>query len=784
MASPKVFISYSHDSPAHEAKVLALADRLRSNGVDAVLDQYESFPTRGWIQWMKDQVRDADFVLVVCTETYERRWDGEEAIGVGLGATFEGQTLQQILYDAAGTNERLIPVWVDEDDGRHIPLELRKYSHFRPYSDDGYLELYRLLTNQPKVKKPKLGVPLELKKAKADFRNSIWNVPPRNVFFTGRTQTLQAIRKALTEKSTAAISGLGGMGKTQTAIEYAYANRHQYSVALWCVADSRDALVSGFAAFARLLDLPEKTEKDLSVVAAAVRGWLESNSGWLLILDNVEDLMVVREFAPNVSGHVLITTRPHATGAFAEPVELRKMTPDEGADFLLRRAKKKDGHASAREISIEVDGLPLALDQAGAFIEETPSTFEEYLELYRKKGGALRAQRGDLATDHPDSVTITFSLAFAKLAEANPAAADLVRGCGFLAPDAIPEEIFTQAGDEWGEPIAWLKMMKDAGRFGLMRRDAESKSLYIHRLVQEVVKDEMSVETRWAWAERLVQALSKVFPEIEFRNWPQCERLLPHARTVARLLEDIGLESAEAALLLNESGSYLCRRAQFAEAEPLFQRALTIHEGVLGTEHSYTVASQSNLAVLYLDQHRNIEAEPLLRRSLEIAEKTLGPEHLETARGVNNLAGFYHNQGRYAEAEPLFQRALAIMEKAHGSEHPNTAIGLNNLAKLYGDQGRCADAEPLYRRAIAIREKTLGPEDPNTANSLHNLAALYEKQGRYAEAEDLCRGALAIVEKAFGPDHPYTINVIRNHVVILRKLGRHDEADKLLARLS
>src|SRR5277367_5885591 len=105
MPAPKVFVSYSHDSPAHEAKVLALANRLRSNGIDAVLDQYESFPVRGWIQWMKDQVRDARFVLAVCTETYKRRWDGEEAIGVGLGAQFEGQTFQQILYDAAGVNE-------------------------------------------------------------------------------------------------------------------------------------------------------------------------------------------------------------------------------------------------------------------------------------------------------------------------------------------------------------------------------------------------------------------------------------------------------------------------------------------------------------------------------------------------------------------------------------------------------------------------------------------------------------------------------------------------------
>src|SRR5271163_3726418 len=137
MPAPKVFVSYSHDSPAHEAKVLALADRLRSNGIDAALDQYESFPPRGWIQWMKDQIRDAQFVLVVCTETYRRRWDGEEKAGLGPGAAYEGQSMQQLLYDAAGENARFIPLLLDKEDGQHIPLELRKYSHFQPYSEDG-----------------------------------------------------------------------------------------------------------------------------------------------------------------------------------------------------------------------------------------------------------------------------------------------------------------------------------------------------------------------------------------------------------------------------------------------------------------------------------------------------------------------------------------------------------------------------------------------------------------------------------------------------------------------
>src|SRR6516225_11748854 len=119
MAPPKVFISYSHDTPAHEAKVLALANRLRGNGIDAIVDQYEPFPPRGWIEWMKHQVRDAQFILVVCTETYRRRWDGAERAGEGLGAIYEGQLIQQLLYEARGVNERFVPVLLSASDGEH-----------------------------------------------------------------------------------------------------------------------------------------------------------------------------------------------------------------------------------------------------------------------------------------------------------------------------------------------------------------------------------------------------------------------------------------------------------------------------------------------------------------------------------------------------------------------------------------------------------------------------------------------------------------------------------------
>jgi tetratricopeptide (TPR) repeat protein len=529
---------------------------------------------------------------------------------------------------------------------------------------------------------------------------------------------------------------------------------------LWSQADSQNDLVSGFGAIASLLDLSEKDEKDANVAAAAVRRWLERQTGWLLILDNVEEMVgVVKPFLPvSGTGHVLMTTRLQATGAIAQSVELEKMETEEGALFLLRRAKliapdapldtaAEADRKPAREITGEVAGLPLALDQAAAYIEETPSTPAKYLKLYRTEGAALRAQRGKLAPDH-SSVTITFSLAFAQVAGANPAAADLVRACAFLAPDAIPEEIFTQGGKELGEPLAqvvgkplaWDAAVEAAGRFRLIHRNVANDTLNIHRLVQEVLKDGMDAPTRRAWAERVVQALNGVFPYVEFQNWPQCERLIPHAIVVGRLMEDFGLDSVAAARLLNQSGYYLDGRARYEEAEPLHQRALAIWE------------------------------------------KALGPDHPDTAASLNNLAALYHNQGRYGEAEPLYQRALTIREKALGPDHPNTATSLNNLAEIYRSQGRHGEAEPLYQRALVIHETALGPDHPDTAASLHNLALLYDNQGRYGEAWPLYQRAFDICEKALGPDHPWTVRTVRNYAGFLRQRGRAAEAEKLEAR--
>ncbi len=559
-----------------------------------------------------------------------------------------------------------------------------------------------------------------------------WNVPfRRNPLFTGRQDVLKKLHDQLpTGKAAAltqpqAIRGLGGIGKTQTAVEYAYRYRDDYQYIFWVRADKREELVTDFATIASPLNLPEKNAQDQTVIVQAVKRWLETHSGWLLILDNADYLEMASQFIPpGGKGHLLLTTRAQAMGHLAQSVEIEKMEPDEGAIFLLRRARiiaqeapldtaSTTDQAKAREIVQAMDGLPLALDQAGAYIEETRSMLASYLDIYekQKQRTELLRRRGGVDPDHPLPVASTWSLSFQKVEQANPAAADLLRLCALLSPDAIPEEIFTQGAPDLGqslEPVATDQMKLDLAigellKYSLVHRNPDTKTLTIHRLVQAVLRDEMNEKMQRQWAERAVRAVNRVFPEVGYETWPRCKRYISHAQVCALLIDQWGLEFPEAARLLNEAGWYLKERGQYTEAEPFSQRALAIRERILGPEHNVVANSRANLGLLYVTQGKYAEAEPLLQRALEIDEQVLGREHSDVATDLNNLALLYQAQGKYAEA--LYQRALAIVEKALGREHPDVATYLENYAVLLRKTRRKDEAQKLEARAREIRAK-------------------------------------------------------------------------------
>jgi tetratricopeptide (TPR) repeat protein len=812
-----VFISYAHsdnESPDASKRWLnRLLEHLEPLVLQDRVDAWADTDIEGGEQWdssIKAKLLDADVAVLLVSPAF-------------LASKYiRNSELPVLLMNAMNEGRTVMPVIL-----RPCLFADTKFKYPDPSNGPGELSLSIFQSANPPTKPLNaseeheqdnvlLSVAqriLELARAKSSSSSSaegvgttgaasqFWNVEhPRNPFFTGREQVLEALNRELTTNGKAALSGMGGVGKTQTAVEYAYRHRGEYGAVLWAKADGEDSLKASLAAIAAKLGLPESEEPDRDKAVNAARRWLEANEGWLLILDNADDLELVSDLLRRESrGHVLLTTRAHATGVVGK-VEITEMPPEEGALFLLRRSKlirladalgaaTEADRAAATEITREVDGLPLALDQAGAFIEEMSSSPDEYLELYRSEGEKLRRERGALSTDHAP-VTITFSLAFKQVEDKSAAAADMIRACAFLAPDAIPEEIFITGASKLGENLAsasgggvnLVKIIGEAGRFSLIRRNPKSGTIEIHRLVQQVIKDEMDAEARRLWAERAVRSLSKAFPLVDYKVWPLCGKLLPHAQEASRLIEEYGFESGEATRLLNQAGSYCRERAQYAEAEPLLVQSLDIREKILSPEHTDVATGLNNLAYLYNEQGKYAEAELMYVRALNIREKTLDPADPRVATSLNNLAQLYRLQGKYEKAEPMYARALSIREKVYGPEHPNVARSLNNLAALYFMQGKYGDAEPLYVRSLNIFEKVLGAEHPHIAISLNNLAYLYDEQGRYEEAEAMYIRSLNIREKVLGPQHPYVATSLNNLALLNKGQGRYEEAELLYMR--
>jgi tetratricopeptide (TPR) repeat protein len=629
-------------------------------------------------------------------------------------------------------------------------------------------------------------------------RGRLIGVPPRNDFFTGREEILSRLHATLKAGGRAAIkqaiSGLGGVGKTATAIEYAHRHREAYSRVLWTNAESESALTSGFAGFAPHLGLPflEKTDEQV----AAVRTWLTQNQGWLLILDNADAPEIVTRFLPSrLTGAVLLTSRATNFDAVGNlsPIALEVMTEGEALAFLKERTKRatlsEAETQAAKDLAKELGHLPLALEQAAAFVKKNQVSFGKYVELYRARRLEILKKSPPEAGSYRLTVETTWGMNFEQVEAACPAAADILRMSAFCAPEGIPFALVEKGAGEISAGLAAAvaeadvvnEVIRPLTEYSLIAMDGERGEISVHRLVQAVTRERLGEEER-DWAERAVAAVNRAFPRVEFENWGLCEGFLPHGTHLAGVIDEFGLETAEAGGLLNRCGYFLNERARYAEAKPLYERSLAIYEKALGAERPETAGSLNNLALLYYRQGDYGKALPLFERSLAIREKALGAEHPDTAVSLNNLAELYRAQGEYGKALPMYERSLAILEKALGAEHPHTATSLNNLALLYSAQGDYGKASPLFERSLAITEKALGGEHPETARGLNNLASLYESQGDYGKALPLYERSLAIREKALGGEHPDTAQSLNNLALLYYRQGDYGKALPLYER--
>ena len=620
--------------------------------------------------------------------------------------------------------------------------------------------------------------------------------------FQGREEMLRRLRQSLEAapagRATAiagkAVHGLGGVGKTRLAVEYAWQHAAEYSVVLFVGAQSPADLRRNLAALCApsVLDLPEQQVTEEEVREAAVLRWLQENPGWLLILDNVDsqdaatavDTLVARLHG----GHVLLTGRLARWSAEIEPIELDVLTPEAAAGFLLarthgRRRVTKEDSALASKLARELGYLPLALEQAGAYIAERRLTLAAYLDEWQSRHDKVLTWFDPRVSHYPASVAVTWQTSFDRL---SAPARRLLQRLAWFGPEPIPESLLDVPVPNFSELESDLDSrdaLVELETYSLVTRTAEAPTFTVHRLVQDVTRRSLRNDPG---NEPLIEALCWMDAAFEgdpddVRTWPTLDPLAPHARAVVAFADTAGL-SEPTSRLMNDLGQLFKAKALFADAEPLMHRALAIDEKSFGPEHPNVAVDLNNLAVLLRETDRLFEAEPLMRRALAIDEKSFGPEHPNVARDLNNLAELLHAMNRVAEAEPLVHRALAIFENSLGLEHPNVAATLHNFARLLKDTNRLEDAEPLMWRALEITEKSFGPDHLKVGTVLNDLALLLQATKRLAESELLMARVVKIFESSLGEHHPEVATALNNRAGLLLATNSLAEAELLIRR--
>ncbi len=640
------------------------------------------------------------------------------------------------------------------------------------------------------------------------------------------------------------IEGLGGLGKTHAAVEYAHRHRHHYSALLFVSGDSPQRLDSGLAALCEVLPLQDAhaLPPEQAARIAAVLHWLATHNEWLLIVDNVDDeaaaLALTAYFDHLHTGHVLITSRLHGFSKQVATLDLSVLSEADATDLLLQlthddRRKAADDDTQARALARLMEGLPLALHQAAGYINEQRLTFAQYLSRYEHEAADLLEWFNALSIPYagpdalaPRPVLITWKTSFDRL-DANAKKWLLV--FSHFAPDPIPEFLLEDAPDATPEVKSLHRSVLDAlaqaEKISLLTRYDAPPRFKLHSLVQHVTCLTATAAERAAALDVGIELIheARLGDPQDVSTWAKWTPLQPHAvalcqhapnepapegltwllgglslllnskalytqseplmRRALKIDEAIhGPDHPTVATRLNNLGSLLKATNRQAEAEALLFRVVAIVESAFGTEHPNVATPISNLAQLLQGMNRLDEAEPLMRRALHIDETFYGSYHSKLASRLNNLAGLLQATNRLAEAEPLLRRSLQITEASLGPEHPRFALQLNNLALLLKVTNRLSEAEPLYRRALKIDEASFGPEHPSVARDLNNLAVLLQATNRQAEAEPLMRRALKINEACYGQEHPDVAIDLGNLAAVLHETNQLAEAETMMAR--
>ncbi|KAL6235840.1 hypothetical protein BDW75DRAFT_208440 [Aspergillus navahoensis] len=644
--------------------------------------------------------------------------------------------------------------------------------------------------------------------------------------FVGREYELEHIWQYLQpsnqkSRKVAVVHALGGMGKTQLATRFARAHSDDYTATLWLNGKSRETLLQSLSsALSRLpgqdANITARNEEEVKRNATQVLEWLAlpGNNRWLLIFDNVDqyspetdDGYDVGGFFPSVDhGSILITSRLLKLTELGKSFPLPKLDSTHATQLLLQSTglsklglgEKTTINKDVAELVEHLDGLPLAITLAGAFIRETGMSFRKYLQYYRESWHTLQSQSSSDRHYEQGNILQTWLVSYQEITKRDPEAAELMLVLAHFDNQDIWFELlqygaYSPDRPKWydsvmSDELAFRAKMRLLLGFSFVGAEIQDDSYTMHPVVRDWCLS-MSESQDEAQAARLngfaLACVAYMAPTNDNRScWMLQQRLLPHASYVlGRLRSVLFTDNVIFWTSLQCIGSLYAGQCRLSEAEEIYNWALSVCQRDLGPDHESNCDAlriYQSLGTLYDVQARLDEAEEAYKVALA-GYTALDPDQLVVPRIMINLGRVYHRHDLLVKAEDMYQRARMSFQRLLGPDHVSTLDSLDNLATIYANRGLLEMAESMSRTALGGKMRTLGPDHVWTLNTIENLARILKFQGRFAKAEEMFHQSLAM-ERIIGPDHPTVLNQTYNLAEVYEEQGKYKSAETMYKR--
>ncbi|MFG3047377.1 FxSxx-COOH system tetratricopeptide repeat protein [Streptomyces sp. NPDC048202] len=754
---------------------------LEQAGHQIILDIWDWRTGDNLVQRMDEALKRADAVIALFSTSYfeDERWTTEEWTA------------------AVACRDRFIPLALEPLTTSDLPgilaAKLRKNLHgldetaaltalreavnsaSRPTTPPAFPGTTPVVAPAPMTSKDKPRLP-------GTDQPQVWRVRRRNPDFAGRETEITRLRERLVKESKAvpqALHGMGGVGKTQLALEYAHRFSDQYDLVWWIDAEQPDEIPVRYAELADHLGLA-KPDAGTEANARALLSHLAIRERWLLILDNAEDPDQIEPWLAEGSGHTLITSRNPNWAGTARTTPLNVFTRTDSLTYLQGQVDGMNDE-QADSLAADLGDLPLALAQAAGVIANGGLSLDLYHQLLATNTTRILEKGG--APGYPASVAATVTIAVNRLTEHHPHTVALLHLVALLGPEpirngwleAVRPRLTTIPGDP-ADPMWLHEALSPLSRYGLAR--TESESFQVHRLTQAVVRDQTPPDQAAAIRDDAITLLAAVNPgdpqSPDF--WPGWAALIPHL-TAPHLT---ATEQPELRPTLLRAAHYLIRSGQTRTARDLTAAAHTAWATDLGQDHPDTLTAAQFLghATAYLGGHA--EARRIIEDTLARRRRTLGDDHPDTLQSANDLASALHSFDEQVESRRMDEDTLARRRRVLGDDHPDTLESAHNLAATLYSLGEHAETRRMEEDTLARQRRTLGDDHPDTLGSAHSLAITLHTLGEHAESRRIIEDTLARRRRVLGDDHPDTLQSAHSLAFNLHSLGEHAETRRIM----